>query len=137
MWLLKLAWGYLSGGGLTGILSTLTGVYDKYKDSAVESERLQATWAAQQLATMEHVRLATAGFWEMRLLTFCIGATFTLHLMLVGLDTMFLWTWNGLPVRAFPKPMNEWEGAILLSFFGLTAGVVGIKAVASAILSRR
>lgn len=137
MWLIKLAWGFLSGGGLSGVLGTLTDIYTKHKDSALESERLQATWAAQQLVALTNVRLATAGFWEMRVLTACIGGTYTLHLVLVAADTMFGWTWDGNPVNKFPAPFNEWEGAILLSFFGLTAGVVGIKAVATAIASRR
>lgn len=137
MWLFKLAWGYLTSGGMKDVVGSLTGIYNKYKDSALESERLQATWAAQQLVALTNVRLATAGFWEMRLITAIIGGIFTLHLLLVGLDTMFKWTWDGKPVSAFPAPMNEWEGAILLSFFGLTAGVVGIKAVATAIASRR
>jgi len=137
VWLFKLAWGYLTSGGISGVLGTLTGVYNKYKDSELESERLQATWAAQQLVALTNVRLATAGFWEMRVLTGIIGGIFTLHLVLVGIDTMFFWTWNDLPVRKWPAPMDQWEGAILLSFFGLTAGVVGIKAVATAIASRR
>lgn len=129
---LKLAWGWLTGGGF----SVLTDIYNKHKDSALESERLQATWAAQQLASLQAVRLATSGFIEMRIITFVIAAIFTLHLLLVGLDTMFGWTWDGNPVKAFPHPMNEWEGAILLSFFGLTAGVIGLKAVAAAIIRR-
>lgn len=126
MWKILLNW--FVGGGFT----VITDIYNKNKDSKLAEDQLQATWAAQQLAAMEANRQATSGYWEMRLLTFCIGGIFTLHLILVGIDTMFGWTWDGLPVKAWPKPMNEWEGAVLLSFFGLTAGVIGVKAIVSA-----
>lgn len=126
--MLKLALNWFVGGGF----SFLTDIYNKTKDSKVAEDQIQATWAAQQLAAMAANRAATSGYWEMRLLTFCIGGIFTLHLILVGIDTMFGWTWNGQRVPAWPKPMNEWEGAVILSFFGLTAGVIGIKAIAGA-----
>ncbi|MGX9389644.1 hypothetical protein ACWX0O_01845 [Nitrobacteraceae bacterium UC4449_H16] len=126
--MLKLAFSWLTGGGF----KMLTDMYAKGKDSAVESERIQAAWAKSQLDAMAANRGATSGFLEMRVITFIIAGVYTLHLVLVGLDTMFGWTWNGSPVNAFPPPFNEWEGSILLSFFGLTAGVIGIKAIAGA-----
>ncbi len=126
MFSLALKW-FLGGG-----FSFLTDIYNKGKDSQVESERTNAVWAGQQLAAMSANRAATSGFTEMRVLTFLIALPFVVHLNLVGLDTMFGWTWNGLPVKKFPKPFDEWEGAILLSFFGLTAGVIGVKAIANA-----
>lgn len=128
MWLGKAALNWFMGGGFT----MLTDMYNKGKDSTLDSERTNAAWAAQQLAAMSANRQATSGFIEMRVITAVIASVYTLHLILVGLDTMFGWTWNGRPVAAFPKPFNEWEGAILLSFFGLTAGVIGIKALANA-----
>lgn len=126
MWSAVLSW--FLGGGFT----MLTDIYNKHKDSEIESERNQATWAAQQLAAMAANRAATAGFIEMRVLTFLIAVPFVVHLNLVALDTMFGWTWNDMPVKKFPIPFNDWEGSILLSFFGLTAGVIGLKAIAGA-----
>ncbi|KRR22180.1 hypothetical protein CQ13_30075 [Bradyrhizobium retamae] len=111
------------------MLSTLTGVYNKYKDSANESERTQAAWAKNQLDAMSENRRNTAGFWEMRLLTFLIALPFVIHVNLVGLDTNFK---MGIGVLKFPPPFNDWEGQILLSFFGLTAGLLGIKAITNA-----
>ncbi|WP_052832942.1 hypothetical protein [Bradyrhizobium sp. LTSP885] len=124
MW--KLAFSWITGGGF----GMLVDLYNKHKDSAVESERIQAAWAKAQLDAMTSNRNATSGFWEMRLLTFIIGGCFTSHLVAVTLDTVFKLGWK---INKYPVPFDEWEGSILLSFFGLTAGVIGIKAIASAL----
>jgi hypothetical protein len=84
----------------------------------------------QARADAKEVRLATANFWEMRLITFLIAAPFVWHLWLVGFDTMYPQPWN---VEAWPSPFDEWEGAILLSFFGIAGGVGAVRAVAGAI----
>lgn len=115
IWALKLAWGWLTGGG--GI-KALFDIYAKYKDSAIESERIQSQWAMAKLNSILQVRLATAGFWEMRLITFLIAVPFVFHLWTVWLDTQFKFGWK---INAFPEPFNEWQGAILLSFFGIYA----------------
>jgi hypothetical protein len=92
------------------------------------------------------IRLATAGFWEMRLLTFAIAMPFVSHLWAVWLDTQFgtfrdnCWQQAGKTVcgvPAFPEPFNEWQGAILLSFFGIYGGVKAIQYVGAAVAARR
>lgn len=90
----------------------------------VHEDRLAARQAAKE------IRMATADFWEMRLMTFLIAAPFVAHLWLVGIDTMWPQPWN---VEKWPPPFDEWEGAILLSFFGVSVVGTGIKAVAGAI----
>lgn len=123
MFLIKWALGWITGSGL----NVLKDIWFKYKDSAVESERIQAEWAKAKLDAMLQVRLATAGFWEMRLITFLIAVPFVFHLWTVWLDTQFQFGWK---VAAFPSPFNEWQGAILLSFFGIyAAGKVGMGLV--------
>jgi hypothetical protein len=87
-----------------------------------------------QMQSAKEIRLATAGFWEMRLMTFLIASPFVFHLWSVWLDTQFH---LGLRVDKFPSPFDQWEGAILLSFFGVSVVGVGIKAVAGAIAFRR
>jgi hypothetical protein len=114
------------GGGIQALAST----YAKYKDSAVESERTKAMLAKAQLDAILSVRLATAGHWEMRVMTFCIAFPFVFHLVSVWLDTQFKLGWR---INAFPAPFNEWEGAILLSFFGIQA----VGRIAGAIAGRR
>lgn len=128
--MLKLVFSWLTGGGL----KALAEIYAKGKDSAVESERVQAELAKARLDAALEVRLAMAGFWEQRLLTATIGGCFTLHLVLVTLDTCFRFGWG---VPKFPKPFDEWEGAILLSFFGLQASTTAVRGLAAAIASWR
>jgi hypothetical protein len=136
-WLLSI----FGGGFVNNTIDRLTTAYMTAKDSQVESERTRADVLktrldneieAQKLA--QQVRLATAGFWEMRVLTFLIAAPFVLHAGLVGLDTCFSLGWR---IPAYPPPFNEWEGAILLSFFGLHATAKGVNAIAAAFIARR
>lgn len=125
MIVIRWALSWLTGSGL----NVLKDIWFKYKDSALESERLEAEWAKARLDAILQVRLATAGFWEMRLITFLIAVPFVFHLWTVWLDTQFRFGWQ---VAAFPSPFNEWQGAILLSFFGIyAAGKVGMGLVQS------
>lgn len=124
-----------------GVLKTLTDTYVKLKSSEVESERIKADVIGKQIeaeisarqAALQ-VRLSTSGFWEMRLITAIIAGCFTLHLVLVTLDTCFGFGWR---IAKFPPPFDEWEGAILLSFFGVFAASKGVNALAAAFIGRR
>ncbi|MBN9335787.1 hypothetical protein [Devosia sp.] len=79
------------------------------------------------------VRLATAAHWEQRLLTFLIAFPFVMHLWLVGWDTMWPQPWS---VEKWPPPFDEWEGAILLSYFGVIGLTMSARAVAGAVAVR-
>jgi hypothetical protein len=123
------------------VVGQLTNAYLKAKDSAVESEKTRASVLETQLANAleaqrlaQQVRLATAGFWEMRVITAAIALPFVIHLWLVGLDTCFSLGWR---IPAFPPPFAEWQGYVLLSFFGIQLGAKGINAVAAAFIARR
>jgi hypothetical protein len=125
MFIIKWVGSWLLGGGI----NALKDVWMRYKDSEDATLRLEAEWAKAKLDAMLQVRLATAGFWEMRLITFLIAIPFVFHLWTVWLDTQFRFGWK---IAAFPEPFNEWEGAILLSFFGIyAAGKVGMGLVSS------
>jgi len=139
--------GLLGVDPLGKILDGLRGAYaDKLKagndlariDADVEIKRLESALALHQEAT--RIRLATAGFGEMRLLTFLIALPFVIHVSLVGIGTnfgaLFGWDW-ALHIPAFPAPFNEWEAQILLSFFGLQAGSIAVKAVAAGLSGRK
>lgn len=128
-----------------GLSSTFAkGAVDAYKarlDAETSDRKLAADLAAKdieaQIAARQNareIRLASAGFWEMRLITAVIAGCFTLHLVLVTLDTCF---GIGLRVAKFPAPFDEWEGAILLSFFGVMAAEKGVTAIAAAIGRKR
>lgn len=126
--MLKLAFNWFTGGGF----NTLFDIYNRFKDSKDKGEQAQAQWARQQLDAMMENRRLTAGFMEMRVLTFFIAFPFVLHLNLVGLDTCFKLGWA---IPKYPTPFNEWEGTILLSFFGVAAGTVAVKSAASVLTS--
>lgn len=124
----------LTGGLLDKVLGYLQ-TREAAKLAALSSEQRHAhdlRMAYRQDA--KEIRLATAGFWEMRLLTALIAFPFVGHLWSVWLDTQFKLGWK---IDKFPEPFASWEGAILLSFFGV-AGAVGVgRAVAGSIALRR
>lgn len=135
MWLSIINW-------ITGsLVGQLTKAYEARLKANNETERLIADTAIKDIerqmadrTAAKEIRLQTSGFWEMRLVTFIIAGCFSLHLLLVTLDTCFLFGW-GIP--AFPKPFNEWQGTILLSFFGVQVVGQGITAIAGAIRGRK
>ncbi len=109
---------------LTGsVVDRLTGLYEKKLQADGAAQKLAAEFAVKQIeADLEvrqnakEIRLATAGFWEMRTITFLIALPFVIHLWAVGLDTVFRFGWG---VPKFPSPFDQYEGAVLLSFFGV------------------
>lgn len=110
-------------------------------DAANTSERISADLAIKDIeagiaarAHAKEIRMATSGFWEMRLLTFAIAFPFVSHLWAVWLDTQFALGWR---VAAFPDPFAEWQGAILLSFFGIYTLGKTVQSVGTAIAMRR
>lgn len=127
---------------ITGdLLGKLADAYQAKLKAETETGKLVADVAIKDIerqiadkAAAKEIRLATAGFWEMRLLTFLIAAPFVVHLNLVALDTCFRLGWA---IPKFPDPFPAYQGAILLSFFGVHVVGQGITALASAIRGRR
>ena len=116
-------------------------------DAMNDEQRLQYQQGRDEGRNRVSVRKATAGFWEMRVLTVLIAFPFVEHLWAVWADTRWGWYSRGgifehcwfdagrevCGVPAFPAPFDQWEGAILLSFFGITVVGAGLKAIAGAI----
>ena len=134
-------WGAILKWVTGDLIGQLTRAYEARLKAANETERLIADVAIKDIerqmadrAAAKEIRLATAGFWEMRLITVLIAAPFVLHLNLVGLDTAFKLGWR---IPAYPEPFASWQGAILLSFFGVHVIGQGITALAGAIRGRR
>lgn len=127
---------------ITGdLLGKLADAYQAKLKAETETGKLVADVAIKDIerqiadrAAAKEIRLATAGFLEMRIITVLIAAPFVLHLNLVGLDTAFKLGWR---IPAFPSPFDQWQGAILLSFFGVHVVGQGITALAGAIRGRR
>lgn len=124
---------FLSGGVLSQYLGYLQSKERMRLEAMNETQRLQHEETLAEGRNRVAVRKATAGFWEMRLLTFAIAFPFVFHLWSIWLDTQFKLGWK---VDKFPSPFDEWEGAILLSFFGITVVGVGLKAIAGAVAYR-
>lgn len=124
---------WLSGGLLDKVLAYFAARQDARLQAMNDAQRQahERTLATEQ--TAKEVRVATSGFWEMRLLTVLIALPFVSHLWAVWLDTQFQFGWR---IPAFPKPFDEWQGAILLSFFGLVGVATGARAIAGAIAMR-
>jgi hypothetical protein len=127
----------LFAGPLIGALSK---AYEAKLAADNDESRLIAEAAIKdierQIADREaakEIRLATAGFWEMRLIAFAVAAPFAMHAGAVGLDTTFKLGWR---IPAYPPPFDQWEGLIILSFFGLQYAHKGFTAIASAIRRR-
>lgn len=128
----------LLGGSMLG---EIRGLLADSRNSSVDSERIAAEVAIRRIdaetaarQNAREIRLATAGHWEMRLITALIAGTATLHYVLVGLDTCFRLGWR---IPAFPPPFDQWQGAILLSFFGVQAVSKGVSSIAAAVVLRR
>lgn len=122
------------------LFGQLRAAYEAKLKADNETERLIADVAIKDIErqiddrrTAKEIRLATAGFWEMRLITALIAGSFTLHLVLVAADTCFKLGWR---IPAFPAPFDEWQGAILLSFFGIHVVEKGIGAIAAGLRGR-
>lgn len=135
MWAAIIKW-------LTGsLVGQLTEAYKAKLAAQNDEQRLVAEATIKHLeaemqarAGAKEIRLATAGFWEMRVVAAVISGCFALHLLLVTADTCF---GLGLRVAAFPAPFDQWEGTILLSFFGVQVAGQSITAIASAIRGRK
>jgi len=131
------------------VQSLAQGRVDKASDAQKSFREIQLANVNLEVATranMRDIRLATSGFWEMRLATFLIAIPFIDHLWAVWLDTRFdwyadnCWIQNGVEVcgvKAFPSPFDEWQGAILLSFFGISFGGKAVASIAHAFGRKR
>lgn len=128
-------------GGIGQILSALQKAHEARLKAQNDADRLAADISVKALeAQLEiaknaaEIRASTSGFFEMRIVTFLIALPFVLHLWAVAADTIFKLGWA---IPAFPQPFAEWQGAILLSFFGIYTLGRGVQTVAAAILKRK
>lgn len=133
MMLFKWLLGWLSGD----LAGALTRAYGMRLEAETDEKKLIADAAIADIQrqidavqTAKEIRLASAGFWEMRLITSLIAGCFALHLMLVTLDTCFQFGWR---IAKYPAPFDDWQGSILLSFFGVQVAGQGLTAIAAAI----
>ena len=123
----------LTGGLLKAWQAKLTADSDEKRliaDAAIADIKAQSE-ARQQAA---QIRRETAGYWEMRVATAVIAWPTAAHYALVTYDTMD--TGRNLAIPALPAPMDEWQAAIILSFFGVQLGTKAVQSLASALRRR-
>ena len=126
---------WLAGGGIDRILSRLAAARAAQLAAQTDTDRLAAEVQVQaieaELAAHREtlaLRRQTAGAWEMRLLVLLTGLPCALHFGAVCLVSAF--PGLGWVVHRLPAPMDEWQGRILLSLFGLTAASAAMTALA-------
>lgn len=119
---------FLSGGFLDKVLGHLAATEKARLDSMSEERRQAYADAKDRREVAKEVRLATAGFWEMRLATAWVLFIFIFHLTTIWLDTQFGLGWK---VPKFPSPIDQYEWQIILSLFGLGVANRAISTVAT------
>lgn len=126
---------WMVGGGIDKILSRLAAARaaelaaqnDTDRQAAqVQIGAIEAELAAHRETTA--LRRQTAGNWEMRLLVLLTGLPCALHFGAVCLVSMA--PGLGWVIHRLPAPMDEWQGRILLSLFGLSAASAATSAIA-------
>ena len=102
----------LFGGGL---LDQLAKAYQARHDAQSERDRIAADIKIARIQSL-HGRGRLFD-----LLVFLAGFPLVVHLGCVALVSAFPHWFPGWTVHALPAPMNEWQGQIILSLFGLSA----------------
>lgn len=131
---LRLILNWLSGGVLDRVLGYFERVQTERLNSLSEERRQEYADARDRRARANEIRLATAGFWEMRLLTFWVLAMFVIHLTAIWADTMWAFGWR---VAKLPSPIDQYEWQIILSLFGLGVANRAITTAATILTPRR
>lgn len=133
------------------LLSLLTGgigkAMDSYRD--VQIARLKEQSDANnvirdmELASLEHdkaaaqnareIRLATKDHWEVRLAVALVAIPTSFHYAATVADAIYHFGWAITPL---PAPLNEWQGVIILGYFGYGTLRNVTKAAVTAVLRR-
>ncbi len=106
----------LLGGGLA---DQLRRAYEAKLAAETDADRLAAETTIRALEIAQANRLATPDNLGLRLGIGIAAVALTGHLAAVVIASAF--PGLGWTVHALPPPMNEWQGTIILSMFGLSA----------------
>ena len=98
----------------------------------IELKRLETTEAAIEAA--KEVRIAMKDHWEIRLAVALVAIPTSFHYACIVIDTVYKLGWD---IPNLPPPLGEWQGAIILSYFGFVSARHGINAVAQVLLRRK
>jgi hypothetical protein len=106
----------LLGGGLG---DQLRRAYEAKLNAANDADRLVAESTIRALEIAQANRLATPDNWGVRLAIGIVAVALCGHVAAVVIASTF--PALGWTVHALPAPMNDWQGTIILSLFGLSA----------------
>jgi hypothetical protein len=129
-WILTTVAGFILRTSSNRILRDIAGTIAAGDDNQARIAIAQIEAEVETRKAVKEVRLATAGFLEMRVMTVLITLPPVIHLWAVTLDTVFQFGWK-IPKLPYPFDENSW--AILLSYFGITAGTRIATSIISAI----
>ncbi len=104
------------GGGLA---EQLRRAYEAKLAAQGADAKLEAEREYARLEGISAERARSSGFWEIRLVAFVAGFAASAHFLLVAFVSAFPMV--GWTVHALPAPMNEYQGSIILSLFGIAA----------------
>lgn len=109
-------------------IGAVTNVLNKRVDAAVETHKMDTAAAtqmvvAQMQAEIEARKAQSAMSSRHDWIVSWLGGAFVFHVFMIVLDSVFHLNWN---VSALPKPMDEWEGQIILALccVGPTTNIV-------------
>lgn len=111
-------------GGLTrlfggGLADQLRRAYEAQLQAKTNADKLAAESTIRALEIAQANRLATTDNWGVRLAIGIVAVALCGHVAAVVIASTF--PALGWTVHALPAPMNEWQGTIILSLFGLSA----------------
>lgn len=98
----------------------------------LELKRLENEKAAHEAA--KEIRIAMKDHWEIRLAVGLVAIPTSFHYACIVIDKTYNMGWQ---IQQLPEPLNEWQGTIILSYFGLVSVRHGINAVAASLLKRK
>lgn len=103
----------------SGIPDQLRRAYEAKLAAQNDSDRLAAESTIKALEIAQANRLATTDNFGVRLAIGIVAVALCAHVAAVVVASTF--PTLGWTVHALPAPMNEWQGTIILSLFGLSA----------------
>lgn len=106
----------LFGGGLG---DQLRRAYEAKLKAETDADKLAADTTIRALEIAQANRLATTDNWGVRLAIGIVAVALCGHVAAVVIASTF--PSLGWTVHALPAPMNQWQGTIILSLFGLSA----------------
>lgn len=98
----------------------------------LELKRLENEQAAHEAA--KEVRIATKDYWEIRFAVGLVAIPTSFHYACIVIDSIYNMGWN---IQKLPTPLDDLQGTIILSYFGLVSVRHGINVVAASMLKRK